>query len=86
MKFLRKFANPALDNSLATKTRQKNFEIFSSLISKVPKPIKILDIGGTQYYWEKVNFLENDDTKKLSQYSINPLFSNSWIIKLFSVK
>ena len=61
MRFLRKIANPALDNSLATKTRQKNFELFRSLVSTVPKPLKILDIGGTQYYWEKVNFLEDDD-------------------------
>lgn len=61
MRFLRKIANPALENSLATKTRQKNFELFRSLVSTVPKPLKILDIGGTQYYWEKVNFLENDD-------------------------
>ncbi len=58
MKFLTKFANPTLKNSLATKTRQKNFKLFKSLISTLPKPLKILDIGGTQQYWEEVNFTE----------------------------
>lgn len=57
MKILRKIANPASSNSLATKTRQKNFMIFRSLYSLLKKPIKILDIGGTQQYWEKMDFV-----------------------------
>lgn len=63
MKFLRKLADPTINDSIATKTRQKNFELFRSLISKIPKPLKILDIGGTQYYWENVNFIERNDVK-----------------------
>jgi ubiquinone/menaquinone biosynthesis C-methylase UbiE len=63
MKFLRKLADPTKNDSIATKTRQRNFELFRSLISKTPRPIKILDIGGTQYYWENVNFIERNDVK-----------------------
>jgi len=63
MKFLRKLADPTNNDSIASKTRQKNFELFRSLISKIPKPLKILDIGGTQYYWENVNFIEKNDVK-----------------------
>ncbi len=56
MKFLKKLADPTSRNSLATITRKKNFELFLSLTASIPKPLKILDIGGTQQYWEEVEF------------------------------
>lgn len=56
MKILRKLANPESTNSLATKTRLKNFNIFKGLLSNLSKPLRILDIGGTEQYWEKMNF------------------------------
>lgn len=36
--------------------REKRFKFFRSLIETLPRPIKILDIGGTQFFWEKMNF------------------------------
>lgn len=56
MNILKKLANPASSDSLATRTRQKNFNIFKDLFSRLSKPLRILDIGGTQEYWEKMNF------------------------------
>ncbi len=58
MKFLKKFADPKRGDSLTTRTRKKNFELFKSLVAPLPKPLKILDIGGTQQYWEEVGFIE----------------------------
>lgn len=39
-------------HSLAAKLRQKRFRFFLRLIRSLPKPIRILDVGGTQKYWE----------------------------------
>ena len=41
--------------------REKRFKFFKDLLSKIDKegPIEILDIGGTQEYWQKMNFIDN---------------------------
>lgn len=38
--------------SLATRMRRRRFAFFLSLLDKVNRPIKILDVGGTQAFWE----------------------------------
>lgn len=63
MRILRALADPASTGSLATKTREKNFNIFKGLMSRLTRPLKILDIGGTQLYWEKMNFTEEKDVE-----------------------
>jgi hypothetical protein len=63
MDILKKLANPASSDSLANRTRQKNFNIFKDLFSRLSKPLKILDIGGTQEYWEKMNFSREEDVE-----------------------
>lgn len=63
MKILRALADTGSTMSLATKTRQKNFAIFKSLYSLIPKPLKILDIGGTQQYWEILDFIKEEDVE-----------------------
>jgi ubiquinone/menaquinone biosynthesis C-methylase UbiE len=47
--------------SLSTKFRKKRFSLFLSLIEKMEKPLKILDVGGTQVFWERMNFVDVDD-------------------------
>ncbi len=46
--------------SLNQKFRKKRFAFFKSLLGKIHSngPIEILDIGGTQSYWESMNFIE----------------------------
>lgn len=55
MKFLdlRKIADVSSPNSLSNKLRSQRFAIFASLIEELPKPIKIIDIGGTLSYWQQ---------------------------------
>ncbi|MCW3116472.1 MAG: hypothetical protein JWM28_554 [Chitinophagaceae bacterium] len=45
-------------NSLSVRFRKQRFAFFLSLLSKLPKPLRILDIGGTQQYWDMMNFEE----------------------------
>lgn len=44
-------------NSLASRSRSKRFEFFKSELNKLPRPLKILDIGGTQEFWEMMGFV-----------------------------
>jgi len=43
-------------SSLTSKLRRRRFSLFLSLLSKVEKPLSILDVGGTQRFWEVMNF------------------------------
>jgi len=45
---------------LQTKIRQKRFDFVKSFISSLPLPLSVLDIGGTQEFWEKVKFIRDD--------------------------
>src|SRR5687767_14553261 len=51
---LKKISDNTKVNSLSHAMRYKRFEYFLELIKKLPSPISILDIGGTQQYWEKM--------------------------------
>jgi hypothetical protein len=53
------------ENSIATRMRRKRFNLFLDILRTVPKssshPIKILDIGGTQRFWEDMGFTNQSD-------------------------
>lgn len=55
-----KLLNPSSKISINQKFREKRFKFFLSLLQKIDSkdPIKILDIGGTQIYWEKMDFTD----------------------------
>lgn len=57
-----KILNPEFGNSINQKFRKKRFEFFLSLLAKVQsdKPIHILDIGGTEGYWETMKFTKTN--------------------------
>lgn len=51
------------DDSLAIKLRMKRIILFKELISSIPnisKPIKILDVGGTEIFWERMGFADDE--------------------------
>lgn len=60
MSIVANIINPNQKGSASHNFRSKRFEFFKSLLNKLPKPIKILDIGGTQAFWESMNFIEPD--------------------------
>lgn len=61
MKAIDQLANYDKQNSLANKFRNKRFAHFKSKIATLDKPIKILDVGGTQQYWVNRGFHNNND-------------------------
>lgn len=61
LKSLAQVKNP---HSLSNKLRQRRFLLFKKLIRRLPtpassSPLKILDIGGAQNFWQKMNFLQD---------------------------
>src|SRR6266508_375472 len=61
MKMFMKLADNRQADSLATKLRRMRFALFMCLVSSLPRPIKILDVGGSQIFWESMGFTEERD-------------------------
>lgn len=40
------------DTSMATRMRRRRFQLLIDMLKDLPRPVRILDIGGTQGYWE----------------------------------
>jgi hypothetical protein len=53
---LRRLIDHRVPDSVSTSLRQKRFERFRSLVANLPCPLKILDIGGEQVFWELMDF------------------------------
>jgi SAM-dependent methyltransferase len=49
---VKRFADNREASSLATRMRRRRFAFFLSLLERVPRPVRILDVGGTQNFWE----------------------------------
>jgi hypothetical protein len=57
MLFLReKFLDPYHAGSLAWQLRRKRFTIFKQWLDQFPRPLNILDVGGTPHFWQSMNF------------------------------
>jgi SAM-dependent methyltransferase len=53
---LKKITDNKDPSSLTSRLRRKRFSLFLSLLAKLQKPLCILDVGGTQRFWEVMNF------------------------------
>lgn len=53
----KKIADNREEGSLAVQFRRKRFAFFSSLLSKLERPVHILDIGGTESYWKTMGMV-----------------------------
>lgn len=53
---IRRLADNRSATSWATKMRRRRFAMFLHLLSGVPRPIRILDVGGTQQFWDNMAF------------------------------
>ena len=51
-----KIADNTDKKSLSTQFRLKRFQFFLNHIKHLPRPLHILDIGGTEAYWEMMGF------------------------------
>lgn len=50
-----------LRDFLSIRFRQKRFELFRHMVEFMPKPLEILDIGGTLDFWEKMHYSDIKD-------------------------
>jgi hypothetical protein len=50
-------------DSLAARMRKKRFSLFLELLASLRRPISILDVGGTQSFWEAMGFGQYDDVR-----------------------
>jgi len=53
---LKKLADHRDSESLSSKFRRKRFEFFRTLVDPLPRPVRILDVGGTESFWEMHGF------------------------------
>jgi ubiquinone/menaquinone biosynthesis C-methylase UbiE len=61
MRVLKRLADNRRTDSLADKLRHERFALFLSLIAPLPRPLSILDLGGTQAFWEQMGAGEMQD-------------------------
>ncbi len=54
------FVNNRDKNSYVAKMRRKRFALLLLLTEQVPRPLNILDVGGTQRFWEVVGFTDKE--------------------------
>lgn len=52
--------DPDSGRSLAKRMRGRRFAFFRSLVDPLPKPLKILDVGGTQDFWERERYTASE--------------------------
>jgi hypothetical protein len=57
--------------TFARKMRKKRIALFESLISQLPRPLNILDVGGEQRFWEIVGLVNEDARILLYNLSTN---------------
>ena len=59
------FLDPRFGQSLNQKFREKRFRFFTGLVERVQlgRPLRILDIGGTESYWERMGYLSRSDAQ-----------------------
>jgi hypothetical protein len=49
------------DSSVITKIRLSRIALFKDLIAPLPRPVKILDVGGTELFWERMGFADDEN-------------------------
>jgi hypothetical protein len=50
---LRTLADDGNPGSLSNKLRARRFQRFEALVATLPRPLRLLDVGGTNDFWEK---------------------------------
>jgi len=58
--WLRGLADSRRPGSVADRFRQRRFVMFRELIDALPGPVRILDVGGTTLFWERVGYAGHD--------------------------
>jgi len=60
---LRQFADSKNPRSFANKLRARRFRQFEALVAGLPRPLHILDVGGTNAFWENRGWGGREDVR-----------------------
>lgn len=60
MNLFKRIADNSSHTSLAHSMRFKRYKYFMQMVFELKKPLKILDIGGTQEYWERMGLNDSE--------------------------
>lgn len=63
---VRGLADDENPNSFSNKLRARRFRQFEALAASLPRPLRILDVGGTNDFWEKRGWTGHDDIQIFS--------------------
>ncbi|MDA0180306.1 class I SAM-dependent methyltransferase [Solirubrobacter phytolaccae] len=58
---LQRLADDSSANSLSHRLRARRFQLFEQLIGGLDRPLSIIDVGGTNRYWEQRGWAGRDD-------------------------
>ena len=58
---LQRLADDNAAGSLSHKLRERRFRLFDQLVGALPRPLRIIDVGGTTRYWEQRGWAGRDD-------------------------
>ena len=58
---LQGLADEGTPGSLSHRLRDQRFRLFDRLLDRLPKPLTILDVGGTNRFWEQRGWAGRDD-------------------------
>jgi hypothetical protein len=59
----KKIADMREADSMITRLRHKRLALFRSLLDQVPRPMRILDVGGTQFFWQMMHYLASPEVE-----------------------
>ena len=59
MNLFKRFADNTKYKSVSNKFRRKRFNCFLEFINDLPRPVSVLDVGGTVNFWIQMNFLNS---------------------------
>lgn len=57
---------------MARRLRERRFAFFARLLEQVPRPLRLLDIGGTETFWETMGFVGQDGVE-ITLCNLTPL-------------
>src|SRR5262245_50600279 len=63
MSILTRLADNTKPRSVSNRFRRKRFRHFLKMVDDLPKPLKILDIGGTENFWVQMGFTNHQTTE-----------------------
>ena len=63
MRILHSLRDPESPFSLAHRMRTRRFAFFREWVAALPRPVRILDVGGTEDYWVRMGFVDPSEVE-----------------------